>query len=251
MKHQNSYDIGDWLIEKSHQDPVVTQEVTSRIAELSQPADELSRKLGFLKSELEKNLTQQKNFSEIVNDFDVKLGKMEDAAWKLKPISAIYSTARGQNEEFRPIFREVHNVKKVYDSIFERKEGVEREVDTVSPEEAAALKRFPELERRWKVIWDTVTKYRSQMTSVLPSEEKCHYVAMKFAPWLENAEEKVKQLDKRPMSKQDEIEEANSEIRVSPFAFTFDNTFPYLCYLHIGKFRRERIQITSKFSLKP
>ena len=221
MKNQNGYDVGDWLIEKSHQDPVVIEEVTSRIAELSRPADELSRKLGFLKSELEKNLMQQKNFSEVVDDFDVKLRKMEDTAWKLKPISAIYSTARGQNEEFRPIFREVQNAKKVYDSILQRKEGVERELDTINPEDAGALEKFPELERRWKVIWGTVAKYNSQITSVLPTEEKCHYGAMKFAPWLENAEERVKQLDKRPMSKQDEIEDASIEIKVGPYAFAF------------------------------
>ena len=220
MKRQTGQDYGDWLIEESRHDPVVVHEVTSRLMEITKPVEDLSRKLSYFKSELESHLMQQKNFVKIVDDFGVKVKEMEDCAWKLRPLSAIYSKARGQHDEFRPVYREVQNVKKAYESLLERKKRVEEETDSVTPEETATLKKFPELDRRWTSVWDTVTKYHGQITGVLPAEEVFHHSVMKFAPWLHDIEKKVKQIQTRPLSRQDEFEDASIDIKVCLYIFT-------------------------------
>ena len=243
MKQQSGHDCGDWLIEKSRQDPVVVHEVTSRLQEVTKPVDDLSRKLSFFKSELESHLMQQKNFAEIVPDFEVKLRKMEDIAWKLRPISAIYSKARGQYEEFKPTFREVQNVKKIYGNVLEQKEKVGEDLDTVSPEVAAAAKTLPELGHRWESILDTVMKYHSQITAALPQEEVFHYAVMKFAPWLEDTEKKAKELEMRPISRPEEIEEVNIDVKVglgvSSLVVFRNSTY---VYKHIRKHEQKTIE---------
>ena len=216
VKQQNGNNYGDWLIEKSRQDPVVVHEVTSRLKEVTKPVDDLSRKLSFFKSELDNHLMQQRDFVETVDAFDAKLRKMEDKVCKLRPVSAIYSKARGQHEEFKPVFRDVQNMKKTYESVIEQKEKIEKEYGTspLEDSEDARMKKVPELDRRWKLVWDTVTKYHIQITTVLPYEEIYHYAVMKFAPWLEDTEKKVKQIEMRPLSKPEEIEQTNVDIKV-------------------------------------
>lgn len=212
VKQQNGNNYGDWLIEESRQDPVVVHEVTTRLKEVTKPVDDLSRKLSLFKSELENYLMNQRDFAEIVDDFDAKVRKMEDKTNKLRPVSAIYSKARGQHEEFKPVFREVQNLKKIHEAVLEQKKkhagSMPGDADNVT------LKKIPELDRRWNVIWDAVTAYHIKITAILPYEEIYHYAVMRFSPWLQDAEKKAKQLATKQSTKPEEVEETNFEIQV-------------------------------------
>ncbi len=206
---QNGAHSGDWLIEKSRQDPVVVYEVTSRLKDVKKPVDDLSKKLSLYKTELENVLMQERNFSEIVENFSEKLDKIEDQVDKLRPVSAKYTVARSQHEDFKPLFREVQNLKKLHDAVVTKKEEIEKEPGsddgksgTESTEESV-LRKANELTKQWEVIWDNVTRYHLQITSVLPFEEIYHYAVLRFVPWLEDAEKKARESQATPSSQED------------------------------------------------
>eukprot|EP00794_Sanderia_malayensis_P006649 gene6649-7395_t len=199
---QNGANSGDWLIEKSRQDPMVVHEVTSRLKDVKKPVDDLSRKLSVYKTELENLLLQERDFSHIVENFDEKLDKIDGKFEKLRPVSAKYSVARSQHEDFKPIFREVQNLKKLHDAVVAKKKEIEEDhADSDKQLDDSVekhLRRAGEQTNRWNEIWDSVTKYHLQITSVLPFEEAYHYTVLRFVPWLEDAEKKVKELHATP-----------------------------------------------------
>ena len=223
VKLQNGCNYGDWLIEKSRQDSVVVHEVTSRLSEVSKPVDDASRKLSMFKTELEKQLMQQRDFVGRIDDLAEKISKTEDQINKIRPVSAKYPTARGQHEDFKPLFREVQNLRKVHETVMQEKEKIERGsgdmVEKETPENALqeAVKKAGDLDRRWQTLWDTMTKYHVQITSVLPFEELHHYSVLRFVPWLEDMEKKVKQIQKAPTQRPDEFEETKRNIKVGTF----------------------------------
>ena len=194
VKQQNGNNYGDWLIEQSRQDPVVVHEVTTRLKEVTKPMDDLSRRLSYFKAKLEDHLMSERDFLQIVDGFESKLRKLEDGVLRLRPVSALYSKARGQHEEFKPVFREAQNVKKVHETVLLSRQAIERG------------SQIPELHRRWNVIWDTLTKYHLQITAILPFEEIFHYSVMRFAPWLQDTEKKTKQIESRVFSRPEEID---------------------------------------------
>ncbi len=223
VKVQNGANSGDWLIEKSRQDPVVVFEVTSRLADVKKPMDDLSRKLSMYKTELENVLLQERDFMSTVEDFADKLEKVEDKTDKLRPISAKYSVARSQHEDFKPIFREVQNLKRIHEAVVEKKNEIEKspraddDTSTDSAEENI-LKKAEELTKRFEGIWENVTKYHLQITSVLPFEEIHHYALLRFVPWLEDAEKKVKELQ-NALTNQEGFDELKKKIKVGSFRF--------------------------------
>ena len=219
---QNGANSGDWLMEKSRQDPVVVFEVTSRMKEVTKPIDDLSKKLSMYKTELENILLQERDFATIVEDFSEKLNKVEEKTTKLRPVSAKYSVARSQHEDFKPIFREVQNLTGIHEAVVAEKERLERESGSKPDDsdrsisdssEFIALQKATELDKRWEKVWDAVTKYHLQITSVLPFEEIHYYSALRFTPWLEDAEKKLKKL-LIPQNTKDAFDETKKEIKV-------------------------------------
>ncbi|XP_065062306.1 titin-like isoform X4 [Rhopilema esculentum] len=202
VKLENGKNYGDWLIEKSRQNPLVVNEVTGRIGEVTKSADKISRHLSVFKKELENKLIQQKGFVELVEDFGAKLEKAEQKVNRLRPVSARYLTARKQHEDFKPIFREIQSLKQVSDAVMVEKEKTEHGTDSAllssetDESKKDAAKKVSEFESRWEALWKRATAYHIQITSVLPFEEMYHYTVLKFAPWIEDAEKALSDVEK-------------------------------------------------------
>ena len=210
---QGARNDGDWLVETSRQDPIVAFEVQTGLEGVEYPIDSLSNKLSTLKGDLQDALVRQQKFSETVESFDDQLQKVDDKISDLKPVSAKYTTARVQHEKFKPVFREVQQMRPVYDVILEYNEKLEKE-PRIDEEQDLASKKVPDIKKRWQRIWDTVTKYHLQITTALPFEERYHYTVLRFAPWLDDAEKKLKPLQRAPTSK-DDSEKLKRDIKVS------------------------------------
>ena len=98
---QADYTTGDWLIERSKRDPLMVHEVQSRLDEAQKPIDQLIKKLNDYKAELFNDLHLHQELSQKVDDLEDKLRAVEDKGTYLKPVSAKFTVARGQQEQFK------------------------------------------------------------------------------------------------------------------------------------------------------
>ena len=98
---QKDRQIGDWFIENSKHDPMTTHEVQSRLDSTQQPLDELVNELNDYKSKLVAAQTDKQALDEKVDGLSSNLEKLEELIADLKPVSALFTVSRQQNEELK------------------------------------------------------------------------------------------------------------------------------------------------------
>ena len=98
---QETTDVGDWLMERGKRETQVVHEVQSRLNEVHRPVDELIKQVTEYKVQLQNSLAQHQALKEKVEDFDENLRNVEDKTTYLKPVSAKFAVARGQQEQFK------------------------------------------------------------------------------------------------------------------------------------------------------
>ena len=218
---ENALEIGDWLIEKSHEDPVVVFEVRTKLDEAIECVTVISMRLSTLKNEAHHSLLSEQQLTEMADDMETRLDRIDSQLGLLDPVSARYTVARQQHERFKPVFHEVQQLREIQDAIASF-HATEAAPDEAAPDEAAqseagqemttqgepagmaedlssAIKasngeRVSGLSRRWETAWHTVANYHLQITTVLPFEERYHYAMKRFVPTLESAENELEML---------------------------------------------------------
>ena len=101
LELDNEYIIGDWLMGKSSRDPCTVQDIQVRLNEVKNPKEKLIKKLSNYKTQLAENLQQFQELSEKLNSFEEKILMVEEQLSSLKPISAKFTVARAQQEQFK------------------------------------------------------------------------------------------------------------------------------------------------------
>ena len=203
---ENAVEIGDWLVEKSHEDPVVVFEVRTKLDEATKAIEDLSLKLSSHKNEAQRLLLSAQEFSEMADDLEDSLDQIEAQFGLLDPVSARYSVARQQHDYFKPLFHQVQQLRDCQEalaSFLENETGTQGEADDG---------RVSDLTGRWQSVWDTVANYHLQITAVLPYEERHHYAMKKFSAVVADGE---KLLENLQLSNQaGENDEVENEIKV-------------------------------------
>lgn len=202
---ENALAIGDWLIERSHEDPVVIFEVRTRLDEATKAVEEVSMMLSSFKSEAHRILLSEQECSEMADDLESRLDRLDVQFSLLDPISARYPTTRQQHDYFKPLFHQVQQLRDSRDALdsFHEKEGVYRD-------EAKAGK-VRELTSRWQVLWNTAANYHLQITTVLPFEERHHYAMKRFTLALLDGEKQCESLQKES---KEENENLQADVKV-------------------------------------
>ena len=185
---ENAVEIGDWLVEKSHEDPVVVFEVRRRLDEAAKSVEDLSLMLSSHKNEAQKMLLSEQECSEMADDLEERLDKVEAQFSLLDPVSARYSVARQQHEYFKPLFHQVQQLRDCQEALASFHDS-DNETDSETQDG-----RVSELTRRWEAVWHMVANYHLQITSVLPFEERHHYAMKKFSSVVSDGEKQLEKL---------------------------------------------------------
>lgn len=98
---QKDRQTGDWFIEKSKHDPMTTHEVQSRLVSTQEPLDKLVDSLNDHKAKLVAAQHDQQALNEKLDGLTSNLEKLEDLVANLKPVSALFTVSRQQNEELK------------------------------------------------------------------------------------------------------------------------------------------------------
>ena len=186
---ENAIGIGDWLVEKSREDPVIIFEVKTKIFQAVTSVEDLSMTLSTFKSKAQGWLLSEQEFTEMTRDLEAKFDRIEAQLGLLDPVSARYTVARQQQEHFRPLFVEVQQLRDFQDAI-----STARGFGKESVEESPANAKIMALTERWKTAWNVVANYHLQITSVLPFEERHHYAMRKLMPVIDECEKKLENL---------------------------------------------------------
>ena len=215
---ENAVAIGDWLVERSHEDPIVVFEVKTRLDETLKAIEDLSQHLSSHKNEAQRLLLAELEFTEMVEDMESRLDRAELQLSMLDPISAKYTVARQQHEQFKPLFREIQQLRHVHDAIVVSlgADSGDGGIDDPAKEllKAKANEKVSDVTRRWQNTWSIAGSYHLQITSVLPFEEIHHYGTKRFQSKLEEAENELEML-KSSRRSTDVPEHLATEIEVS------------------------------------
>ena len=200
---ENAVEIGDWLIEKSRENPVVIFEVRTRLEEATKPVEDLLMELSSHKNELQRLLLSEQECSEMANDLEAKLHQLEAQYSLLDPISARYTIARQQHEYFKPLFHQVQQLRHCQEALaaFHESEG--------GVQDEARNERVFGLTRRWQNVWHTVSNYHLQITAALPFEERHHYTMKKVLSVLSESERQLEKLQSGVLAKDNDNIEAD------------------------------------------
>ena len=98
---QKDRQTGDWFIEKSKHDPMTTHEIQSRLDSTQEPLDKLANDLNDHKSKLVAAQHDQQALNEKIDGLSSNLEKLEELIADLKPVSALFTVSRQQNEELK------------------------------------------------------------------------------------------------------------------------------------------------------
>ena len=206
---ENALEIGDWLIEKSHEDPVVVFEVRTRLNEAGEAVEDISLKLSSHKSEAQKMLLSEQEYTDMADDLEERLDHVEAQFSLLDAISARYLVARQQHEYFKPLFHQVQQLRDCQEalaSFHESETGAEGE---------AQEHRFHDLTKRWHSVWHTVANYHLHITAVLPFEERHHYAMKKLLSVLSDNEKQLEKLQVAFSAGENEHAEADVKVVIS------------------------------------
>ena len=103
-------------------------------------------------------------------------------------------------------------LKPLYESVVSEANKISHEPKDEDEEDEILEKKLPEVQHHWNEVFNTVTKYNKQLTTVLPTEGNYHYTLLKFSPWLDDAEKALKDI-KRKSVKLDENDDLPAEIK--------------------------------------
>lgn len=95
---QTDYVIADWLIEKSECDPLLVQDLKSRLDQEQTSSDDVMKALLTLKSHVVKTFDQNKSLEDKLDSFEVHLHAVDQKISALKPVSGKFVEARNQRD---------------------------------------------------------------------------------------------------------------------------------------------------------
>ena len=86
-------------------------------------------------------------------------------------------------------------LKPLYEAVVKESTNLQEDGAGKDDEEDEILqKKLPDVLNHWKNVFDNVEKYNTQLRHVLPTEANYHFTLLKFLPWLDETENKLKEI---------------------------------------------------------
>ena len=98
------------------------------------------------------------------------------------------------------------NLKILFDALISEANKMSQQPQQDVDGEDLLKKKVPELQHRWDDVYKIVAEYNKKLSSVLPMEGNYHYTLLKFIPWLEDAEKRLRDLKRTPIEPREQEE---------------------------------------------
>ena len=96
---QQAENVGQKLIDSSHQDPAVVADIHGQLNKVRAVLDKMAAKMEQRQNRLQNVLLQSQEFQVSFDDFLERLAKVEEQIARQEPVSAVYDTVKEQNRE--------------------------------------------------------------------------------------------------------------------------------------------------------
>ncbi|XP_042210424.1 microtubule-actin cross-linking factor 1-like isoform X40 [Homarus americanus] len=185
--------LGDHLI-SILSDPSSKNDIKSKITQLNKMFNNLEKKLGNRKSELEASLRDEEMFGQQCQDIQEWLA---DQVAHLKDqllVSADRDTLSNQVGDFEPIYRDL--MAKEHEVIMMINKGKEIVAKSSRKELNRQLSEtLDAIKKEWDNVRKTAVDRRTRLQKCMDTCNKFHSLQDKFNPWLDKAEEKAHNLE--------------------------------------------------------
>ena len=181
---------GQRLIEDSMQNPDAVTDIQNKIEKARQPLDKLNAKLEQRSSRLHDAVLQSQEFQEAYDDFDARLGTLDEMLQSQEPISPDYPTTRRQKDETEEFSDSVAQMQPVLEKLLVAGDKV---LETSDPgkDRDTLQQKLDDLKEKWENVKSRATERDNNVASVIPEAKSFHTGAQKFDLWLSETERKL------------------------------------------------------------
>lgn len=108
---QQAENVGQKLIDSSHQDPVVVADIHGQLNKIRAVLDKMAAKMDQRQDRLQNVLLQSQEFQVSFEDFLEKLAKVEEQIARQEPVSAVYDTVKDQSREQKVLYHKIPKIR--------------------------------------------------------------------------------------------------------------------------------------------
>ena len=181
---------GQRLIEDSMQNPEAVSDIQNKIEKARQPLDKLNAKLEQRSLRLHDAVLQSQEFQEAYDDFDARLGTLDEMLQSQEPISPDYTTTRRQKDETEEFSDSVAQMQPVLEKLLVAGEKV-LEASDPGKDRDTLQQKLDDLKEKWENVKSRATDRDNDVASVIPDAKSFHTGAQKFDLWLSETERKL------------------------------------------------------------
>jgi len=181
---------GQRLIEDSMQNPDAVFDIQNKIEKARQPLDKLNAKLEQRSLRLHDAVLQSQEFQEAYDDFDARLGTLDEMLQSQEPISPDYPATRRQKDETEELSDSVAQMQPVLEKLLVAGEKV-LEASDPGKDRDTLQQKLDDLKEKWENVKSRATERDSNVASVIPDAKSFHTGAQKFDLWLSETERKL------------------------------------------------------------
>lgn len=194
-------------------------EVKSRVAELHKLFDDLSKKINDKKAELQSILSEDKEFFFDCDAIQEWIRNMQNRLSKDFRVSALLEKVTRQVKEYEPLYREVLDKEHEIHILIQKASQLQRRMNRTSDKNQVKSK-IDSIKRQWDSLKTEATNHHTKLQKCLDNSTKYNNALEQFVPWLNQMENKVKQIQDLTLVKQ-QVEKVLREFQVWHFIQKF------------------------------
>ena len=201
--------IGEQLINYCENNPALLMQINSKISKLVAHLDTLSNKLNDQHQRLQVSVLHTQQFQETLDDFVLKLERLEDDVAGFQPISSSYQVLRTQSQDTKCASEDVKQLQPVFIKV---SRGGDQLLESLGPgdEKDDLRETLSDLASRWNSVTAVIDKRQAKVDKVAIVGKPFHDTLQRLLPWMSDYENWLASLgpvscDEKVLSKEQEI----------------------------------------------